>query len=494
MSEPHPLRFFNTRTRRIEPFAPIAPPKVTLYCCGPTVYNYAHIGNLRTYVFEDLLQRTIRLAGYDLHHVMNITDVGHLESDADQGDDKMMLAAARERKSPWDIARFYEDEFFRHTDMMKILRPDTICRATGHIPQMIAMIERLVARGHAYAVDGNVYFDTATFPAYPDFARLQMDAQEATERIDADERKRNPADFVLWFGQSKYPNQIMKWESPWGVGFPGWHIECSAMATEYLGETIDMHCGGIDHVPVHHTNEIAQSEGCFGHRWVNTWLHGEFLVVDDAKMAKSSGDFLHLDRLVEAGYDPMDYRYLLLTGHYRARLSFSFEALDGARQSLRTLRNLAHDWSYAARERGVDPDNPAPGSLRHYLQELLSKQTDKNIVPMSIWWMNFWNALSNDLHIPNALAVAWKMARDTKLTPTEKLTLMLEFDTIFGLDLAASTQSQSLPDDLMDLIARRETARADKDWATADALRDELRARGVAIKDRPGGTDWELAG
>ena len=476
MSEPHPLRFFNTRTRRIEPFAPIAPPKVTLYCCGPTVYNYAHIGNLRTYVFEDLLQRTIRLAGYDLHHVMNITDVGHLESDADQGDDKMMLAAARERKSPWDIARFYEDEFFRHTDMMKILRPDTICRATGHIPQMIAMIERLVARGHAYAVDGNVYFDTATFPAYPDFARLQMDAQEATERIDADERKRNPADFVLWFGQSKYPNQIMKWESPWGVGFPGWHIECSAMATEYLGETIDMHCGGIDHVPVHHTNEIAQSEGCFGHRWVNTWLHGEFLVVDDAKMAKSSGDFLHLDRLVEAGYDPMDYRYLLLTGHYRARLSFSFEALDGARQSLRTLRNLAHDWSYAAR--GSDPARE--GELRD--------------AAVAEWRERFRAALVNDLHVPNALAVAWKMARDQALAPAEKLALMLEYDAIFGLDLAASTQSRSLPDDLMALIARRETARADKDWATADALRDELRAGGVAIKDRPGGTDWELVG
>ena len=471
MPEPCPLRFFNTRTRKIEPFAPVAPPKVTLYCCGPTVYNYAHIGNLRTYVFEDLLQRTIRLAGYDLHHVMNITDVGHLESDADQGDDKMMLAAARERKSPWDIARFYEDEFFRHTDMMKIRRPDTVCRATGHIPQMIAMIERLVARGHAYAVGGNVYYDTATFPAYPDFARLQMEAQEATERVDADERKRNAADFVLWFGQSKYPNQIMKWESPWGVGFPGWHIECSAMATEYLGEMIDMHCGGIDHVPVHHTNEIAQSEGCFGHRWVNTWLHGEFLVVDDAKMAKSSGEFLHLDRLVEAGYDPMDYRYLLLTGHYRARLSFSFEALDGARQSLRTLRNLAHDWSYAAQA-----------------------DSDVRVAAVGEWRERFRAALANDLHVPNALAVAWKMARDQALAPAEKLSLMLEYDAIFGLDLAASTQSRSLPDDLMGLIARRETARADKDWATADALRDELRARGVAIKDRPGGTDWELVG
>lgn len=476
MSELLPLRFFNTRTRTVEPFAPAAPPKVTLYCCGPTVYNHAHIGNLRTYVFEDLLQRTLRMAGYDLHHVMNITDVGHLESDADEGDDKMMLAAARERKSPWDVARFYEDEFFRHTDLMGIRRPDTVCRATEHIPQMIAMIERLVERGHAYEAGGNVYFDTATFPAYPDFARLHMDAQEATERVDADERKRNPADFVLWFSQSKYPNQIMKWKSPWGTGFPGWHIECSAMASEYLGETIDMHCGGIDHVPVHHTNEIAQSEGCFGHRWVDTWLHGEFLVVDEAKMAKSSGDFLHLDRLVEAGYDPMDYRYLLLTGHYRARLSFSFEALDGARQSLRTLRNLAHDWSYAARDGGPD------------------RETSVREAPDAEWRTRFRDALANDLHVPNALAVAWKMARDKELGPADKLALILEFDTIFGLGLAAATQSRSLPDELTALIARREQARADRDWATADALRDELRAKGVAIKDRPGGTDWELVG
>ncbi len=471
MSRPEPLRFFNTLTRSIEPLTPVAPPKVTLYCCGPTVYNHAHIGNLRTYVFEDLLQRTIRTAGYDLHHAMNITDVGHLESDADEGDDKMMLAAQRERRSPWEIARFYEAEFFRHTDMMNIRRPDTVCRATEHIAQMVDMIERLVARGHAYAVDGNVYFDTATFPSYADFARLHIAAQEATDRVDPDLRKRNPADFVLWFSQSKYPNQIMKWESPWGTGFPGWHIECSAMATAYLGETIDIHCGGIDHVPVHHTNEIAQSECCFGHRWVNLWLHGEFLVVDDAKMAKSSGRFLHLDRLVEAGYEPMDYRYLLLTGHYRARLNFSFEALDSARQSLRTLRNLAQDWNHAAR--GGEAVREAA---------------------LAEWRARFRAALAEDLHVPNALAVAWKMARDPALTPAEKLDLMLGYDAVFGLDLTKAVQSRSLPDELMALIARREAARADRDWATADALRDELRARGVAIKDRPGGTDWEPVG
>jgi len=468
MPEPRPLRFYNTLTRAIEPLTPIAPPKVSLYCCGPTVYNYAHIGNMRTYVFEDLLQRVIRAAGYDLHHVMNITDVGHLQSDADEGDDKMMLAAKREQRSPWDIARFYEVEFFRHSQMLGIARPDTVCRATEHIPQMIDMVETLVERGHAYVVDGNVYFDTATFPNYPDFARLQMDAQEATDRVDEDARKRNPQDFVLWFSQSKYPNQIMKWESPWGTGFPGWHIECSAMATEYLSERIDLHCGGIDHVPVHHTNEIAQSECCFGDKWVNTWLHGEFLVVDEAKMSKSTGDFLHLDRLVEAGYDPMDYRYLLLTGHYRARLHFSFEGLDGAKQSLKTLRNLMHDWSYAAKEDGATRE------------AVLDDRREQ-----------FWAALANDLHVPNALAVTWKMARDPDLTPAEKLALMTGFDDIFGLGLAAATESRSLPEELMALIQQREEARAAKDWATADAIRDDLLAQGVAIKDRPGGTDWE---
>ncbi len=469
MPEPRPLRFFNSLTRAIEPLSPIAPPAVSLYCCGPTVYNYAHIGNLRTYVFEDLLQRVIRSAGYDLHHVMNITDVGHLQSDADDGDDKMMLAAMREQRSPWDIARFYEDEFFRHTDMLGIVRPDTVCRATEHIPQMIRMIKTLIKRGHAYSVDGNVYFDISTFPTYADFARLRMDAQEATERVDEDTRKRNPQDFVLWFSQSKYPNQIMKWDSPWGTGFPGWHIECSAMATTYLSETIDIHCGGIDHITVHHTNEIAQSECCFGHRWVNTWLHGEFLVVDDAKMSKSTGDFLHLDRLVEAGYEPMDYRYLLLTGHYRARLSFSFDALDGARQALKTLRNLMHDWSYAARESDAVRDDHI---------------TD--------WREEFWEELANDLHIPNALAVAWKMARDTNLAPAEKLTLMSGFDDILGLDLATVNESRALTDDLMALIRQREDARENRDWVTADAIRDDLLAKGVIIKDRTDGTDWEL--
>src|SRR5262249_36050928 len=254
---------------RIEAFSPIDPPRVGMYCCGPTVYNHAHIGNLRTYVFEDLLRRTLELFGYSVVHVMNVTDVGHLQSDADTGDDKIEIAARREQKSPWDIARHYEMEYFRHADLLRIKRPTVVCRATEHIPEMIDVISRVIERGHAYVVDGNVYFEVATFPDYESFAGLDLQNQAATDRVEPDPRKRGPADFVLWFSQSKYPNQVMKWPSPWGVGFPGWHIECSAMSSKYLGEHFDIHCGGIDHVPVHHTNEIAQSEGCQGHRpWV----------------------------------------------------------------------------------------------------------------------------------------------------------------------------------------------------------------------------------
>jgi cysteinyl-tRNA synthetase len=320
------LRIFNARTRRVEAFLPIDPSRVQMYCCGPTVYDYAHIGNLRTYVFEDILRRTLELFGYTVKHVTNITDVGHLQSDADAGDDKIEIAARREHKSPRDIARHYEDEFFRHADLMRIKRPTLVCRATEHIDEMIDMVSRLMKRGHAYVVDGNVYFEVATFPAYADFAGLDLQKQKATNRVELDPRKRDAADFVLWFSQSKYPNQVMKWPSPWGTGFPGWHIECSAMASKYLGEHFDIHCGGIDHIPVHHTNEIAQSECCHGRSWVNFWLHAEFLEIDKDKMSKSTHGFLQLDQIVADGFTPLDYRYLLLTAHYRSRLRFSYDS------------------------------------------------------------------------------------------------------------------------------------------------------------------------
>lgn len=467
------VRLFNTRTREVEDFVAIRDNVVKMYCCGPTVYNFAHIGNLRTYFFEDTLRRVLELAGYDVTHVMNITDVGHLQSIDDEGkdesgQDKMAVAAARENKSPWDIARAYEDSFMEHISKLNVKAPTIICRATEHIPQMIKMIEDLIVKGHAYESEGNVYFDVASFPSYANFARLKLEDQAATERVEFDTRKKNQHDFALWFGCSKFPNQIMKWPSPWGEGFPGWHIECSAMASHYLGSRFDIHCGGIDHIPVHHTNEIAQSEGCFGtHQpWVNYWLHGEFLQVDSKKMSKSSGDFLHLDKLIADGYDPLDYRYLLLTAHYRSHLRFSYESLDHARNTRHSLKNLMNDWSYAAKAQQV-VDTAA-----------VAKHA-KTVVDMAI----------NDLATPEALAYAWGIARDASLNEATRLECFKEFDKLFGLSLVSA--ERVLTPELQAMLDERETARVTKNWAESDRLRDALLAKGVKVKDRKDGVDWE---
>lgn len=464
------LQLFNTRTRRIELFSPIDPPNVRMYCCGPTVYDHAHIGNLRTYLFEDVLRRTLELFGHSVTHVMNVTDVGHLQSDADTGDDKMEIAARREHKSPWDIARYYEAEFFRHTDLMRIKRPTLVCRATEHIPEMIQMVSRLIERGHAYVDNGNVYFEVATFPAYADFAGLDLDSQSSTERVETDTRKRSPADFVLWFSRSKYPNQIMKWPSPWGEGFPGWHIECSAMASKYLGRHFDIHCGGIDHIPVHHTNEIAQSECCHGRPWVNLWLHGEFLELDKGKMSKSSGGFLHLDQLVADGFAPLDYRYLLLTTHYRSKLRFSYDSLESAKRSRAGLLNLFRQWGREAKEITATEQESIARIQKQFCQHL-----------------------SNDLHLPEALAFAWTIARDADVTPTEKLEVFSYFDTVFGLDLDIKNEV-SLTDAQMSLIKARQDARQRKEWHVADRLRDQLLAQGIYLRDGPDGPEWEVGG
>jgi len=459
------LQLFNTASRTLEPFRPIVPGKVGLYTCGPTVYHYAHIGNMRTYVFEDILRRTLECFGYDVDHVMNITDVGHLQSDADSGDDKMAVAASREQKSPWDIARHYEAEFFRHSEMLRIARPKTVCRATEHIPEMIAMVEKLVKDGYAYVSQGNVYFDVAKFGRYTEFAGLVLDQQTSSDRVEHDERKRNQADFALWFSQSKFPNQIMKWESPWGVGFPGWHIECSAMASKYLGTHFDIHCGGIDHIPVHHTNEIAQSECCHGHKWVNYWLHGEFLNVDAGKMSKSKGDTLTVDTLVRDGYDPLDYRYLLLTTHYRSELRFSYAALSQARTAHQGLRERMREWKAAATD---------TVEIGREAQSLRSK---------------FWEAVANDLHMPTALAIGWAVAKSEALHPGEKLALWSEFDTVFGLGLAEHRRRE-LNAEQQRLLDERAAARAARNWAESDRLRDVLAAQGIQVKDSKTGTDW----
>ena len=460
------IRLFNTASRKIESFIPLNQKEVGLYACGPTVYNYAHIGNMRTYVFEDILRRTLEYHGYKVKHVMNITDVGHLQSDADQGDDKMMLASKREKKSPWEIARFYEDEFFRHSKMLNIKRPEIICRATEHIPEMIRMIEVLIEKGFGYINDGNVYFDVSKFNHYSKFAGLVTEDQIQNNRVENDLRKRNQADFVLWFSQSKFPNQIMKWSSPWGIGFPGWHIECSAMASKYVGERIDIHCGGIDHIRVHHTNEIAQSECCFGHKWVNYWLHGEFLNVENGKMSKSKGDTLTVDTLVRDGFNPLHYRYLLLTSHYKSELKFSYKSLTTAKFTLENLQERVQEWKHKEVQKKLE------------ITDNVKKIKDQ-----------FWDSIRQDLHTPKALALAWDVVRSHDLNASEKLSLFDSFDQVFELDLTSGRQI-NLTAEQKRLIKYREEARLNKNWAESDKIRKILLSQGIQLKDSKDGTTW----
>lgn len=463
------VTLFNTLTQKKAEFKPLEPGKVSLYTCGPTVYNYAHIGNLRTYIFEDILSRSLRKAGYEVTHVMNITDVGHLESDADEGDDKMDLAAKREQKSPWDIARYYEEAFFKDMQDLHILYPQNVCRATEHIEDIIHFIQRLEQKGMTYTVDGNVYYRIDKFPNYTELSRRNLDELIEGARVEVDQRKENPLDFVLWFSQSKFPNQIMQWDSPWGRGFPGWHIECSVMASKYLGERIDIHCGGIDHVSVHHTNEIAQSEACFDHQWVNIWMHGEFLVLGkDKKMSKSLGNFITLNTLKEQGFDPLHYRYLCLIAHYRSQLSFSEEALEAAKNAFESLRNRVISWK---------------------LQPQKSMATQAMI---NQYQQRFWDAIADDLNTPIALAVMWEMAKDHNLSHQDKLGLINEFDAVLGFNVE-NFQRPALNTTQLELIQQRQQAREQKDWALADKLRDQLAEAGVQIKDTPAGTDWYLS-
>lgn len=430
------------------------------------MYNYAHIGNLRTYVFEDVLRRVLERTGFHVKHVMNITDVGHLESDADAGDDKMALASKREQRSPWDIAKYYEEAFFRDCAQLNLEKPTVVCRATEHIVEMQAMVFKLIENGYAYVVDGNVYFRISKFAGYAKLSKRNLDELLDGARVDVDSRKESPLDFVLWFSQSKFPNQIMQWDSPWGRGFPGWHIECSAMASKYLGEHIDIHCGGVDHISVHHSNEIAQSEGCFGHSWVNTWMHGEFLVLDKGKMSKSSGGFLTLKSLEEHGFEPLHYRYLCLGAHYRSQLFFSFEALQAAKNAFEALKNRVISWRLDP-QKGVYPEKAAEYSKR------------------------FDDALANDLDMPIALSILWEMAKDSDLGGKTQLDLFTQFDQVLGLGVK-HFQKVMLPDDLLVLVKEREVARTHKDWAKADELRKELFGRGICLKDNSSGTDWYL--
>ena len=456
--EAKPLRLYDNYSRSLREFAPIAPGgPVGLYTCGPTVYDYQHIGNYRTFMFEDTLKRVLRLNGHRVLHVMNITDVGHLTSDADTGEDKMEKGARRAGRSAWEIAALYTTAFLEDVATLGIEPPDVLPRATDHIPEQIEFIADLERRGFTYRTGDGVYFDTSRQADYGFLARLDRAGLEAGKRVELGD-KRNATDFALWKLSPPDSTRQMEWDSPWGKGFPGWHIECSAMAQKYLGDYFDIHCGGEDHIPVHHTNEIAQTEARVGTRLANFWMHGYFLVQNDAKMAKSAGEFLRVAALVERGYDPLAFRYLCLTGHYRTQLNFTWDALDAAATGLARMRTAFHALPADA---SASPDAGALAQFATYVND--------------------------DLNTPRALALAWDVLRGDAAGNVKRAT-MLRFDDVFGLGLAGWKPVQTpIPDTVSALARARADARKSKQWAEADRLRAALHAAGWEMEDRTDG-------
>ena len=449
------IRLYDSYRRSLREFEPLRGNQVRMYACGPTVYDYAHIGNLRTYIFEDVLRRTLEFHGYEVLHVMNITDVGHLTSDADTGEDKIEKGARRTGKSAWEIAEIYSDAFKEDLRQLNILDPGIWCRATEHVGEQIEDIRTIESNGYTYATSDGIYFDTSKLRNYGYLARLDVDGLNAGQRVEVGE-KRNATDFALWKFSPENQQRQMEWESPWGKGFPGWHIECSAMAVKYLGKMFDIHCGGKDHIPVHHSNEIAQSEACHGTSLANFWLHGYFLETDD-KMSKSSGDFLRLQTLLERQYDPLGYRYLCLTAHYRNDLKFTWKSLDGAQTALARLRNMVTGWG----EPGI---------------------ADAGFVT------RFRNEIYNDLNTSKGLAVVWNLARSPLPDDVKKATI-LECDRVLGLDLANwKTATLAIPDEVAGLLHRRNQARAEKNWGVADEIRLKIKEMGFEIIDTSTGS------
>ncbi|MBE2218823.1 MAG: cysteine--tRNA ligase [Ignavibacteria bacterium] len=470
------ITLFNTLGRQKQVFEPIVPGKAGLYTCGPTVYDYQHIGNFRTFMFEDLLKRVLIYNGYDVTHIMNITDVGHLVSDGDEGEDKMEKGSARTGKTVWEIAEYYTQFFLDDAKALNLLPPTKYTKATDYIQEQIDMVKCLDDKGYTYITRDGVYFDTSKLKDYGKLANLDIEGLEEGSRIQFSTEKKNKTDFALWKFSPKETDskRQMEWESPWGKGFPGWHIECSAMSKKFLGDTFDIHCGGIDHIPIHHTNEIAQSEACTGKPFVHYWMHGAFLEEESGKMSKSKGEFLRVKTLIDKGYTPLDYRYLCLGTHYRKRLLFSWEILDQAKTAMNRLKQNVQQIRDEARKNSDSRDASMPEGERE----------------------KFLEAVNDDLNMPQALAVLWGVIRNDKLTSIEKMNLVNDFNRVLGLDLDKDIEAgnTNVPEEVMELVEKRIAAKKAKDFKKADELRDELKSRGWEVVDKKDGVEVKEIG
>lgn len=454
------LKLYNTLSRKKEEFTPISDNTVKMYSCGPTVYNFAHIGNMRTYVFMDILRRTLKFSGYKLKGVMNVTDVGHLLSDGDDGEDKMEVAARNQQKSVKEIADTYAKAFFEDLKKLNIEKPEIIAYATEHINEMIEYVKELIKAGYAYEISDGIYFDTSKFKDYGKLSRIDIENQMAGARVEVNDEKRNSIDFALW--KKADPNHIMQWKSPWGMGYPGWHIECSAMSRKYLGMPFDIHTGGVDHIPIHHENEIAQNEALTKNKSVNFWMHGEFMLVDNGKMSKSLNNTYTLSDLKEKGYSAMDFRYFCLNTHYRKKLNFTFESMNFAKTSYKRLKEQL---------------------LLH--KNSKSKTSEKVIEQYK---EKFKNAVEDDLNIPLALGILWTMLKEEK--SKDIYDTAIYFDKVLGLNLDKEESEEkpqpTIPQEITELAEKRKKAKAEKNFALADSLRNEIENKGYSIIDKPG--------
>lgn len=463
------MRIYNTLTKKVEEFIPHEGNIVRMYTCGPTVYHFAHIGNLRTYIFEDILEKGLTYLGYNVKRVMNITDVGHLESDSDTGEDKMLLSAKKEHKTVYEIAEFYEDTFFNDCNKLNIKKPDVVEKATNHINTYIKMIEKLLEKEYAYISNHNIYFDITKANDYYKLSGKKADELYIGVRdtVEDDKNKRNPQDFVLWFTKSKFTNQEMKWSSPWGEGYPGWHIECSGISYRFLGEYLDIHCGGVDNIFPHHTNEIAQSEAFLGHKWCNYWVHGEHLNDDSGKMSKSKGETLTVSLLEEKGYNPLSYRYFCLNSHYRNQLTFSYSSLDGAELAYNKLKTKIKS---------------------------LSKKPNLEIDKANPYIEKFKDAISNDLNTSTMITILYEVLKDEGMSDFTKLYLVESFDKVLSLNLIDEEEEMDseLEKYIKAKIEERNLAKKEKNFELADSIRAELLEKNIKLIDTREGTTYEL--